>query len=945
MRTIWTFLILILVSIQVSYVSAAPADSTSSTATLASLAPTTTIVQTTIPSTLSLTVAQSSGRSSVVTAVVVEITSSFAVTYTPTPTAILSSATPTSTQPPSIHLDTKVNAAWGVAGALLILTGLPMAFWGHKNRWSSYFLVGFYTLSLTCLVLILKFGVQQEVHGPTIKLQGLFFLACVVAGVAGGGVAIFWWKGARYFVGCWGGFALALYVQCFHNGGVIRPLGFRWLFYVMLAALGFTLSTFPKIHYPVLLFSTALVGSSAFMLGVDCLSTAGLKEFYIWNLGFDNMFEPFAAAGIRYPVSQTMMIELGLIAAVAAMGVAVQLRFYQVLKKKLQEIREAEARREKEDEEKAARRFENVQRELVEWEMEHGDGTPTLGGGTPGPKDIELGMQDPTSLPKLDLGGAADAEGLSAGIVKNDPSYRPSIFASPRADPELQEKLAMLEEIRKVKQNIETLRNAPQPSTSEQHDQANVPPETQPSPTRPTRSKRPKVKEDVSQLSSTLQIPLDPEKMAWDDYTNDRKLFTPPSGESVPIPTTPIPVSAAVKEALDRRMEMERAFAIASSEEGGSGRRASRSSGKTLSRPASRLSGLMLDGEGGRRTSSGERAERRHSTSRLSTLTFEGERERKLSSGSRLDYSTQLQTSPVEEDDFTPAEKPRRASALPSSTVQPQASITRPDRYSRSRSMGNDVLLRAAQIVSGQTATNMNPAPQANQRPPTLPNANPKPMPVSASPSAAIIPRRRPVSPPPQASPFTTPQTPAELAALSSRHRLKMKAMQAPLTHEEEERNKLERAKERWEKSKSVERQVMERKDRDSKRISRQDPNAAAPEDEVIASDDRRIGERSRSPTSGLDKVLQWQKTSSSAAKPQNQRRNSRQSGRNSSAYVDEEGQLLDVDGRRGGAESPMIPVTSSTQTPVMAKRSSTSRSLDAWTLFSSPGSSKPPPN
>lgn len=33
-----------------------------------------------------------------------------------------------------------------------------------------------------------------------------------------------------------------------------------------------------QIHYHILLISTAFVGSSAFILGVDCFTTAGLKE-------------------------------------------------------------------------------------------------------------------------------------------------------------------------------------------------------------------------------------------------------------------------------------------------------------------------------------------------------------------------------------------------------------------------------------------------------------------------------------------------------------------------------------------------------------------------------------------------------------------------------------------------------------------------------------------
>jgi len=49
----------------------------------------------------------------------------------PTPTAS-TSASPT---PTPIVLSTEITPAFGVLGAILILTGLPSAFWGHKNRW------------------------------------------------------------------------------------------------------------------------------------------------------------------------------------------------------------------------------------------------------------------------------------------------------------------------------------------------------------------------------------------------------------------------------------------------------------------------------------------------------------------------------------------------------------------------------------------------------------------------------------------------------------------------------------------------------------------------------------------------------------------------------------------------------------------------------------------
>jgi hypothetical protein len=143
---------------------------------------------------------------------------------------------------------------------------------------TSFFLIGFYTLSLVCLALILRFGVLPSINPPSVKLQGLFVLSCTVAGFVGGGVSIFFWQQTKYFMGAWGGFALALWIQCFRSGGVIRTIGLRWLFYIAVAVVGFVSCTIPRIHYHVLLVSTAVVGASAFILGVDCFTTAGLKE-------------------------------------------------------------------------------------------------------------------------------------------------------------------------------------------------------------------------------------------------------------------------------------------------------------------------------------------------------------------------------------------------------------------------------------------------------------------------------------------------------------------------------------------------------------------------------------------------------------------------------------------------------------------------------------------
>jgi hypothetical protein len=69
-----------------------------------------------------------------------------------------------------------------------------------------------------------------------------------------------------------------------------------------------------------------------------------------------------------------MQIELGLIGAVALMGIAVQLRILKVLQRKLEEIAEEAKRQDEEAEFRAADRLTDIQLERDAWEKDH----PTL---------------------------------------------------------------------------------------------------------------------------------------------------------------------------------------------------------------------------------------------------------------------------------------------------------------------------------------------------------------------------------------------------------------------------------------------------------------------------------------------------------------------------------------------------------------------------------------
>ena len=120
----------------VSLVLSSSAQSTSSAASLSTVSANVTIIAETSSITSTAFTGSGTQTLAVVTAfpTVVNVT----ITIAPTPTSSSSlgaSATASSTASATI-LATKIDPAFGVLGSVLILTGLPSAFLGHKNRWS-----------------------------------------------------------------------------------------------------------------------------------------------------------------------------------------------------------------------------------------------------------------------------------------------------------------------------------------------------------------------------------------------------------------------------------------------------------------------------------------------------------------------------------------------------------------------------------------------------------------------------------------------------------------------------------------------------------------------------------------------------------------------------------------------------------------------------------------
>lgn len=300
-----------------------------------------------------------------------------------------------------------------------------------------------------------------------------------------------------------------------------------------------------------------------------------------------------------------MQIELGLVGAVALMGVAVQLRILHVLQRKLREIAAEQKRREQQDEVKAAERFSKLELEKAEWEREHPSldrydrrdsefsGTTLLRGGdsSSNPRDdSNLGTrprrssgiseflaagapeeelkravmkrpQSPGVLPVLDLGSDIKDD-VPRAFVSGDIGKGKHL--SIKTD-ELKAREDLLQEIQTIRRSIDVLKaetpqsssgsSSRQPSLTASHARtlsydihgttlgsSHQRPPRQPDPRARIQSmENPDFGAHVG-YSIGRPISAPLRDDDWDSYLRDRKLLQPPAGVSAPIATTPVPL-------------------------------------------------------------------------------------------------------------------------------------------------------------------------------------------------------------------------------------------------------------------------------------------------------------------------------------------------------------------------------------------------------------------
>lgn len=270
-----------------------------------------------------------------------------------------------------------LTPGWGVAGAILIITGSSYALIGIKTRWvHCFFSVAF--LAAVSVTVLIVYVMSTPVKTA---IQGAYVVAAVCTGVALGGAGLIF-RDILECLGCLlGGFCLAMWLLTLKAGGLTGSGGAGTVIFIcVFSALGLAgyFSRWTRPQYMIVCI--ALNGATAAVIGIDCFSRAGLKEFwaYIWDLN-DNLF-PYDAN--TYPLTKGIRVEQAVTIILMLFGIVSQGRLWNVIKEK-RARREEERRKGQEALDsadlKAGGEIERINaHERSQWEAVHGDAkTPT----------------------------------------------------------------------------------------------------------------------------------------------------------------------------------------------------------------------------------------------------------------------------------------------------------------------------------------------------------------------------------------------------------------------------------------------------------------------------------------------------------------------------------------------------------------------------------------
>jgi hypothetical protein len=242
---------------------------------------------------------------------------------------------------------------------------------GVKSRWVQIFLSCGFLASIATTALV-----DYVMNPPlTDAVQGGFFVAIFMCGVIFGAGALVFMEVTEGFACLLGGFCLSMWLLTLKPGGLIPSSAGKGVFIGIFMVVVWALSWTSYTRLYALIGSISFSGATAFTLGIDCFTRAGLKEFwfYIWNLN-DNLF-PLNTD--TFPLTKGIKVEIALIVIGTIIGLLSQLKLWKVIRSRERErqVVDEEDSKQREAVETALGRHLQRQneREKSEWEKQYGN--------------------------------------------------------------------------------------------------------------------------------------------------------------------------------------------------------------------------------------------------------------------------------------------------------------------------------------------------------------------------------------------------------------------------------------------------------------------------------------------------------------------------------------------------------------------------------------------
>ncbi|KAF4916961.1 hypothetical protein CGCVW01_v009882 [Colletotrichum viniferum] len=270
-----------------------------------------------------------------------------------------------------LPLEPKMTPGWAVVGVILLCVGVGYTLVGLRQPMMHNTLSVAYAVGLGITVLVVYLAPLPVSNGA----QGGFVVAAVLPGILVGVFASLWFNEITECFACGlGGFCFSMWLLCLQEGGLLSGVA-KVVFIVV-----FTLAVFAAYFTRwtrdwALIVSISFTGATSTVIGIDCFSRAGLKEFwaYIWHLN-DNLF-PVGAT--TYPLTKGIRVELAAIIVIFCVGIISQKRLWNVIKdrrtKRQEELAEEQRARDEEELNIGKQIEAENARERRAWERVHGD--------------------------------------------------------------------------------------------------------------------------------------------------------------------------------------------------------------------------------------------------------------------------------------------------------------------------------------------------------------------------------------------------------------------------------------------------------------------------------------------------------------------------------------------------------------------------------------------